>query len=448
MISDQNQNNIISFILLIIIVIGVFGNTMNIIIFSTKTMRKNSTFKYLFYLSIIDLLVLLICSTDSMLAYTCFIMIRLKSDLACKFQTFLVYFLTHLSSFILMVVNINRVLVIKNQESKKSKESNTNFRMNKHGQIIKSLCLLLALCNSHYLIFLNRNLFEYKNKSNENETMIVLNFYSKLEERLNKSVMNLSFNYSRDVKLIFKRLIDDSDLGSISQRNLLLRYYEKYIQKNVNSTINMCYPTEKSHYHFFLSYIWVWIDMVIFSLLPFTVMIICSFLIIHEIFNKSKNFLKSNDKSNRNTLKKSKKRNRQLLIMLTVTNLFFLLCSLPLCIHIILSKTKTVRYQRDLLLNLFQTISYSNNSFSFLFYWLFSENYRRVFVFIFLKRSKEPTQIKPSLTKFNFSLTMNSSKHKNLKITASHSNKIAMPSKALVRFNEENFSLESIIKIK
>jgi len=116
---NRNKNSLIFFVLATIILIGFFGNLLNLIVFSSKTMRKNSTFRYLFYLSAIDLLVLITCTTDSLLAYVYYIMIRLQSDFFCKIHTFMSYFLTDMSSLILMIVSIDRVLIIKNQSNKR-----------------------------------------------------------------------------------------------------------------------------------------------------------------------------------------------------------------------------------------------------------------------------------------------------------------------------------------
>ena len=52
-------NNLVIFISLItIIVVGIFGNILNLIIFRLKSMRSKSTFMFLFYLALIDLLVI------------------------------------------------------------------------------------------------------------------------------------------------------------------------------------------------------------------------------------------------------------------------------------------------------------------------------------------------------------------------------------------------------
>ncbi len=126
MFFHSNTNFLISIILLIIILVGVLGNLMNLIVFSSKTMRKNSIFQYLLYLSLIDLLVLLVCAIDSLLSFDFLIMIRLKSNLTCKIHTFLSYLLTHMSSFILIIVNINRVLKIKYNNINNNNNNNNN----------------------------------------------------------------------------------------------------------------------------------------------------------------------------------------------------------------------------------------------------------------------------------------------------------------------------------
>lgn len=55
----------LSILLGCIIVLGVCANIVNIIVFSRKSMRKTSTFRFLFYLSIVDLLVLLISALEA-----------------------------------------------------------------------------------------------------------------------------------------------------------------------------------------------------------------------------------------------------------------------------------------------------------------------------------------------------------------------------------------------
>ena len=125
--------NILILTLQVIIIIGVVGNLLNIVVFSRRQMRQISTFRFLFYLSAIDLLVLIICATDAVVKFGYQIEIRSYSIILCKLHTFLTYFLTHLSSVLLMVISIDRALVIFNKnflnlfKSKRKKRSRNRF---------------------------------------------------------------------------------------------------------------------------------------------------------------------------------------------------------------------------------------------------------------------------------------------------------------------------------
>ncbi len=66
-VHQQNLNNLFESLFSIILYICVLnfkGNTLNLIVFGKKAMRKISTFRFLFYLSASDLLVLTIGATD------------------------------------------------------------------------------------------------------------------------------------------------------------------------------------------------------------------------------------------------------------------------------------------------------------------------------------------------------------------------------------------------
>jgi hypothetical protein len=59
----------ICIILSVIIVVGVVSNAINVVVFSRKTMRSASTFRFLLYLSICDMMVLIACSTDALIRF-------------------------------------------------------------------------------------------------------------------------------------------------------------------------------------------------------------------------------------------------------------------------------------------------------------------------------------------------------------------------------------------
>ena len=99
---------------IVILVVGLIGNTFNMLVFGKKKMRKISTFRYLFYLSISDLLVLAIGASDILIKKIFLSEIRTQSQIVCKLHTFFTYFLTHVSSLILMAVSIDRAIIMSN----------------------------------------------------------------------------------------------------------------------------------------------------------------------------------------------------------------------------------------------------------------------------------------------------------------------------------------------
>ena len=374
--NESESNNLSTIIISLIIVIGVFGNILNMFVFSRKSMRKNSTFRYLFYLSAIDLLVLLIGTSDALLTFGYFIMIRLYSDFLCKTHTFITYFLTHMSSIVLMVVSIDRAMIVCNKTLDslwlKSRVHRTTmisrkiqsklFKSNYIEKVILILIVVLALFNIHYLIFLRLT-------ESDLEIDVRLNSSTSSSSSSNN---NQSMTYYRNVSNFLKG--DD-----ILIKHLKIHQTTKTAIKsehNMSPKVSyVCFPSQNTIYNFFLLHIWIWIDMCVYSMIPFIVMSICSVVIVSEIRSKSRSFL--SQKTNKTISDKAKKRNKQLLIMLIVTNIHFVLCTLPLGIEMIYYKFKTNNYETHFLQSFFHTLAYTNNSINFVFYIIFSTKYRK-----------------------------------------------------------------------
>ena len=145
----------LALILFLIICIGLFGNILNLIVFSQKSMRKSSTFRFLIYLSIIDMLVLVICAMDSVLIYGFGFEIRLYSKLTCKLQSFFSYFLTQMSSIVLMCVSIERVLVVCNfsQSASISNLKWSFFKKLRIEKVVTIVTTFLIAINIHYVYY-------------------------------------------------------------------------------------------------------------------------------------------------------------------------------------------------------------------------------------------------------------------------------------------------------
>jgi predicted membrane channel-forming protein YqfA (hemolysin III family) len=82
---DPLPVHLICVLLSMIIVVGVIGNTINVVVFSRKTMRSTSTFRFLLYLSLFDMMVLLVCSTEALIEF--------GFDFEVCFQTNVYFFL-------------------------------------------------------------------------------------------------------------------------------------------------------------------------------------------------------------------------------------------------------------------------------------------------------------------------------------------------------------------
>jgi hypothetical protein len=361
MIDEQKFFPIVSILLFIFICIGLVGNLLNLIIFCHKSMRKNSTFRYLFYLSVIDLFVLTFCASDTFLTFGFLVMIRSYFDIVCKIHTFLTYYLTHMSSIILMIVNIDRAFIIYDKSFAdflfsqktliKHKILQNLNKTKKVDRIVLAVGFLIACVNLHYIFFIK--LIKIETPSDGNATSFV------------------------DNTTLFKSKISIGDLSTINNK------------LNVTETINsssklfnyVCFTSEDTIYYYFLMHVWVWIDMILYSLLPFVIMTVCSILIVVQIKTKTKNFLNNyvNETKNKMCMIRSRKRNRQLLIMLTITNLYFIICSLPLCISLIYYKFIGIRNETHLVQTAFHVLAYSNNSINFVFFSLFSKKYQERF---------------------------------------------------------------------
>lgn len=129
--------------------VGSIGNCLSFIVFTQKQLRKYSTFRYLAYLSIVDLIVLYLGLGNIILRDYFVFDIRGKNLFSCKFHTFFTYVSTQLSSWILTLVSIDRAIAC------------TVIRLNKRlcrprsaDRIFIIVVFLICLINSHILFFM------------------------------------------------------------------------------------------------------------------------------------------------------------------------------------------------------------------------------------------------------------------------------------------------------
>jgi hypothetical protein len=199
-----------------ILVIGVLGNICNIIVFSKKTMRSTSTFRFLLYLSIVDMLVLLVGATDMLIRNDNALELREFSIFACNLHKFLTYTLTYVSSFVSVAVNVDRAQIVagismfhmgnitrnntlvvkvkRKKQQQKWQERNrcicaTSSTFKKHrlvDYIVVTIVISMVVLNSHYVTFLKTSSIIYVDYEDED-------FYeSNLENSVNSNNLTIA----------------------------------------------------------------------------------------------------------------------------------------------------------------------------------------------------------------------------------------------------------------
>lgn len=97
---------------IVFLLIGTIGNLLSVYVVLRSKLRRYSTFTYLAFLSIIDLIVLYTFSINFLLHAWWNIDLQQVSLLACKIYSFSIYFFPQASAWILTAVSIDRVLAL------------------------------------------------------------------------------------------------------------------------------------------------------------------------------------------------------------------------------------------------------------------------------------------------------------------------------------------------
>ena len=137
---------------LLLLMIGTFGNVLSFIVFAQSTLRKSSTFRYLTFLSLMDLLVIYSGLLDLFLTveYDGAFSIRNINPIACRLHTFMTYWSQHSSSWILSFVSIDRAIATNciNCARKFCTPRSAEY-------VVAIIMIITALFNCHELVYLH-----------------------------------------------------------------------------------------------------------------------------------------------------------------------------------------------------------------------------------------------------------------------------------------------------
>lgn len=221
---------------IVLLVVGIIGNSLCLFIFSRKNMRKNSTFVYLACLAIVDLVVLTLGLGDIILIVYLNFNMRNQSMFMCRFITFLIYAFTHLSSFILASVSIDRAVA-----TNFITFSKTYCRPQTVYKVVSFNVGLTILINFHSMFF-----FGYTSSFRDGTT-------SNEENGTNTDYVSL---HNRTTNKYFVQVI--------------------------------CESKKDSTYDRFLDPYFKWIDLLAYAIIPFIIMLICTFLIVRVLFRSNR----------------------------------------------------------------------------------------------------------------------------------------------------------------
>lgn len=278
-------------------------------------MRKFSSFCYFAFLNGVNLAVLYVTMVRVIMEFNFNSDIRILNLFICKIHVFLTYFLSHLSSFLLCTISVDRVISV--MFLRKAKDLCTPRVA---FYITIGLVIFNFLLSSHFLIFESGHL--------------------------------------------------EHDLST-------------------NITRVICEPRNGTLYSQIVQNAWKLVDMSIYALFPFCIMLICSIIIIGRVTQQSNKFrkpLKQSENAAKETQAQANLRNnneakfnartRNLALMLIPVNVLFLMFMAPVVLTMYLYEN--LNYDK-LTLAIVELLSYCNFTFNFFIYFLTSSKFREEF---------------------------------------------------------------------
>nr|QVK45804.1 G protein-coupled receptor [Proales similis] len=316
--------------------LGLVGNLLSIWIFRKPSMYQHSTFQYLAYLSFFDLCVLVIGYGQVFVKVYFSFDPRLISSFTCRLHSFLVYFFTHSSSMILVLMSVDRALVIGTRL-----ELNYKFSVNR---IVFSMLAIIAAVNAHWLLFINL---------------------------VDMEVPTQDIQLANASKIQFA---DSSSIASIS-----------YLNTSNSTTYERlygCWPSTDSPYLYFYENIWPWLDLALYAFVPFVIMLACSVIIIAKLCKSTRNMRRHRD-NNQQMVRRRQSRSVQITYLLITTNILFFLLVSPI---VVLNAMKLLN-EESVLSEVIYLLAYSNHALNFIFYGITCEKYREKLMRILFNRS-------------------------------------------------------------
>jgi hypothetical protein len=130
------------------IIFGTIGNMLSLFVLLRRKMRIHSTFTYLTILSLMDTFVLYFGLLRDYMVHK--YKVEISGDLFCKFHVFSFYFVLHMASWLLVAVNVDR-LIASSFLSFSKKWCTPRMAI----KVSVWITVSLALLNSHFIYYVN-----------------------------------------------------------------------------------------------------------------------------------------------------------------------------------------------------------------------------------------------------------------------------------------------------
>ncbi|CAF3622324.1 unnamed protein product [Rotaria socialis] len=363
-----------------LLIVGTFGNIISFIIFISDALRKSSTFRYLAFLSLLDLLVLYSGLVDLFLTieYDGTFSLRNLNPITCRLHTFVTYWSQHSSSWILCFISVDRAIATNCIKFARK------FCTPRSAEYIVALILLFtALLNFHELIFLrlqDANPIEY------HDVDTTLSSY-----RSNISIQNspISNDFVISNKLESKRSIQSiiSICDKTPWKFSCLRHKRDLLISNLTSNkpamepkikVQKCAALKDSSYEYFWDHVWEWFDVCLYAFIPFTVMSIGTFLIVYRVYYQHRRVFRSRRIGKSSSMGATPNKAKSLFYLLFTLNLlYFILVSPVVLVTTVLFRNPNEELAYPRLKAIIYLMQYCNHSLNFIFYGITSPPYRR-----------------------------------------------------------------------
>lgn len=370
--------NMLSTIPFVVLAFGILGNLVNVCIFSKRKMRSSSsTYRFLMYLSACDLFVLLFGAGKFLIKSDFSFDLRDFSLFSCSIEKFLIYWSMHVSSLLSMAVNVDRAYIIFKLKltQTENKTSVTSTHITTHPKSINTTT--------------NNKASEKKSSSwwscsktrFVDNIVLIIGFFS--------IIINLHFLISLKNTSIINATNDAkytiSDFESNVKSPKTLENITFSFLNHSSFQILRCVPLNNSPYETFLLHVWFWIDLFIYSLVPFVLMAICSTVIIIKLKKINKGYKSrlsltqttTTTTHTRRIYSRKLRRNIQISFMLFSSNLYFLLTMCLFWLWFLGDDYQMETFESDLKQSYIYMLLYSNNAFGMIFYSFSSSQFRR-----------------------------------------------------------------------